>query len=113
VPNIGLAVQRRLVQQFGGDERRLRQLLVTSVAHALGVKPANLSAKEDRVFSDLALVLALIPDLSCWSKEEKTAIRQIVRAKAGRDESRYVRLLQSHQKLRDGLQTIGSRDAQS
>jgi hypothetical protein len=113
VPNIGLAVQRRLVQQFGGDERRLRQLLVTSVAHALGVKPANLSAKEDRVFSDLALVLALIPDLSRWSKEEKTAIRQIVRAKAGRDESRYVRLLQSHQKLRDGLQTIGSRDAQS
>jgi hypothetical protein len=113
VPNIGLAVQRRLVQQFGGDERRLRQLLVTSVAHALGVKPANLSAKEDRVFSDLALVLALIPDLSRWSKKEKTAIRQIVRAKAGRDESRYVRLLQSHQKLRDGLQTIGSRDAQS
>jgi hypothetical protein len=113
VPNIGLAVQRRLIQQFGGEERRLRQLLVTSVAHALGVKPANLSAKEDRVFSDLALVLALIPDLSRWSKEEKTAIRQIVRAKAGRDELRYVRLLQSHQKLRDGLQTIGSRDAQS
>lgn len=113
VPNIGLAVQRRLVQQFGREERRLRQLLVASVAHALRVKPANLSAKEDRVFSDLALVLALIPDLSRWSKEEKTAIRQIVRAKAGRDESRYVRLLQSHQKLRDGLQTIGSRDAQS
>jgi hypothetical protein len=109
-PNIGLAVQRRLVQQFGGGERKHRQALVTSVAHALGVKPTDLSVSEHRVFSDLALVLAMIPDLSRWSKEEKSAIRQIVRAKAGTDESRYVGLLQSHQKLRDGLRTIGSRD---
>jgi hypothetical protein len=113
VPNIGLAVQRRLsftAQQFGGGERKPRQALVTSVAHALGVKPTNLSASEHRVFVDFALVLAMIPDLSRWSKEEKSAIRQIVRAKAGTDESRYVRLLQSHQKLRDGLRTIGSRN---
>jgi hypothetical protein len=111
VPNIGLAVQRRLsftARQSSGDERKHRQVLVTSVAHALGVKPTDLSASEHRVFSDLALVLAMIPDLSRWSKEEKSAIRQIVRAKAGSDELRYVRLLQSHQKLRDGLRTIGS-----
>jgi hypothetical protein len=110
VPNIGLAVQRRLAQQFGGGERKLRQALVASVAHVLGVKPTDLSASEHRVFSDLALVLAMIPDLSRWSKEEKSAIRQIVRAKTGTDELRYVRLLQGHQKLRVSLRTIGSRD---
>lgn len=109
VPNIGLAVQRRLAQQFGGGERKLRQL-VTSVAHALGIKKTDLSAKEDRVFSDLALVLSMFPDLSHWSKAEKSAIRQIVRAKTGTDEARYVRLLQRHKKLRDGVRTIGSRD---
>ena len=108
VPNIGLAVQRRMVQQFGGGERKLRPALVTSVARTLGLKPTDLSASERRMFSDLATVLVMIPDLSRWSKEEKTAIRQIVRAKAGTDELRYVRLLQSHQKLRDGLRTIGS-----
>jgi hypothetical protein len=110
VPNIGLAVQRRLVQQFGGDERRRSQALVTSVARTLGVTPRDLSASEHRVFCDLAMVLAMIPDLSRWSKEEKSAIRGIVRAKAGTDELRYVRLLQSHRKLRDGLRTIGSRN---
>lgn len=110
VPNIGLAVQRRLVRQSGGGERKLRQVLVASVAQALGVKPTDLSVSEQRVFSDLAMVLAMIPDLSRWSKEEKSAIRQIVRAKTGTDELRYVRLLQRHQKLRDGLRTIGSRD---
>jgi hypothetical protein len=110
VPNIGLAVQRRLAHQFGGGERKPREALVTSVAQELGVKPTDLSASEQGAFSDLALVLAMIPDLSRWSKEEKSAIRQIVRAKTGTDELRYVKLLQSHQKLRDGLRTIGSRD---
>ena len=110
VPNIGLALQRRLVRQSGGGERKLRQALVASVAQALGVKPTDLSVSEQRVFSDLAMVLAMIPDLSRWSKEEKSAIGQIVRAKTGTDELRYMRLLQRHQKLRDGLRTIGSRD---
>jgi len=112
VPNIGLAVQRRLsftAQPFGGGERKHREALVASVAHTLGVKPTDLSASEHGVFSDLAMVLAMIPDLSRWSKEEKSAIRQIVGAKTGTDELRYVRLLQGHQKLRDGLRTIGSR----
>jgi hypothetical protein len=110
VPNIGFAVQRRLVRQLGGDERNLRPSLVLSVAHAVGVKPTDMSASERRVFSDLALMLALIPDLSCWSKAEKSAIKQIVRAKAATDELRYVRLLQEHHKLRKDLLIIGSRD---
>jgi hypothetical protein len=110
VPNIGLAVQRRLVQRSRDGKRKPHQALVTSVAHALGVKPTDLSASEHRFFSDLALVLGMIPDLSSWSKAEKSAIRQIVRAKTGTDELRYVRLLQGHQKLRNGLRTIASRD---
>jgi len=109
VPNIGLAVQRRLVQHLGG-ERKLRQTLVTSVAHVLGVKPADFSASEHQVFSDLAMVLAMIPNLSRWSNDEKSALRRLVRAKAGSDELRYVRVLQGQQKLRDGLRLIGSRD---
>lgn len=110
VPNIGLAVQRRLVPHLGGGERKLRQTLVTSVAQALGVKPKDFSASEHRVFSDLAMVLAMIPDLSHWSKDEKSAIRRLVRAKAGSDELHYVKLLQDQQKLRDGWRIIGSRD---
>jgi len=112
VPNIGLAVQRRLAfpaRQSGGEERKHRQALVTSVARTLGVKSTELSASQHRVFADLALVLAMVPDLRRWSTEEKSAIRQIVRAKAGRpDELQYVKLLQRHQKLRDGLRTLGS-----
>jgi hypothetical protein len=52
----------------------------------------------------------MIPDLSRWSKEEKSALKQIVRAKTGTDELRYVKLLQRNRKLRDGLRAIGSRE---
>jgi hypothetical protein len=110
VPNIGLAVQRRLAQQSRGSEQKVRQAFVTSVSKALRVKPTDLSASGHRVFSDLALVLAMIPDLSRWSKEEKSALKQIVRAKTGTDELRYVKLLQRNRKLRDGLRAIGSRE---
>ena len=109
VTNIGLAVQRRLAQQSGGSERKLRQELVSSVSHALRFKPTDLSASGLRIFSDLALVLAMLPDLVRWSKEEKSAIKQIVRAKTGSDEVRYVKLLQRNQKLRDGLRAFGSK----
>jgi len=107
VPNIGLAVQRRLVHS-AAVERQSRQTLVTSVAHALGVEPTDFSASEHRVFSDLAMVLAMIPGLSRWSKDEKSAIRRLVRAKTSSDELDYVKQLQDHQKLRDGLRMIGA-----
>jgi hypothetical protein len=107
VPNIGLAVQRRMAQEFDGSEPELREASVTSVARALEFEPTELSASVQRVFSDLALVLAMIPDLSHWSQDEKRAIKQIVQAKAGPDERQYVRLLQSHSKLRDGIRTMG------
>jgi hypothetical protein len=99
-----------MAQQSRGSERKLRQAFVTSVSKALRVKPTDLSASGHRVFSDLALVLAMIPDLSRWSKEEKSALKQIVRAKTGTDELRYVKLLQRNRKLRDGLRAIGSRE---
>ena len=83
---------------------------MTSVSQALRLKPTDLSASGQHVFSELALVLAMLPDLSRWSKEEKSAIKQIVRAKTGTDELRYLKLLQRNQKLRDGLRAIGSRE---
>jgi hypothetical protein len=60
------------------------------------------------VFEEFACVLALIPDLSRWTVAEKRDAARIIRAKAGADESRYVRLLQGHARLRDEIIKIGS-----
>jgi len=51
------------------------------------------------------LVLAL-PGINHWSKPEYQALVAIVRAKGGRRESDFVRLLDAHRKLRAGLRKL-------
>ncbi|HEY0385463.1 MAG TPA: hypothetical protein VGC64_05605, partial [Pyrinomonadaceae bacterium] len=111
IRNLGLAVQRRTAKNFGGDAGKMRLKSVASSARALGPKIVSWNEHERRAFSDLSLVLAMIPDLASWSTDEKRAIARIVRAKAGADETRYVRLLQAHPRLRRWLIKIGSRNS--
>lgn len=108
IRNIGLAVQRRMASHFKGDAAKIRRASVKEVARALGVRVEDWKATEQRAFEELALVLALIPDLARWTEDEKRETALIIRAKAGADESRYVRLLQPHSRLRDEIIRIGS-----
>jgi hypothetical protein len=58
---------------------------------------------------EFATVLPLIPDLGRWSQKERKALVEIVRAKAGVDERRYLRLMQRHERFRNELIKLGSR----
>ena len=107
IRNIGLAVQRRMAREFDGDAEKIRSESIYEAARALRMTPRGLNEPERRAFNDLALVLALIPDLSQWSESEKRKVVQVVRAKAGSDEARYARLLQNHAKLRAAIITLG------
>jgi hypothetical protein len=109
VRNIALAVVRRMAREFGGDAARIRSTSQMRVANALGAAAGRWSTDERRVFADLAPVLDLIPDLPRWPKGERDAVAEVVRAKAGRLESRYLRLMQKHVRLREALLDLGSR----
>jgi hypothetical protein len=108
IRNVGLTVQRRMAKHFDGDAAKIRRVSVESVTRSLGMKTKDWKEAELRALEDLALVLALIPDLARWTKDEKIAVARIVRAKAGAEESRYLRLLQRHSRLRDEIIRIGS-----
>lgn len=107
IRNLGLAVQQRMAREFDGDAEKIRRVSTYEAARALRMTPRSLSERERRAFDDLALVLALIPDLSQWSEPEKRKVVQIIRAKAGSDESRYAHLLQNHAKLRAAIIRLG------
>jgi len=107
IRKLGLTVQRRMAREFDGDAEKIRSVSVYEAARALRMTPRSLNERERRAFDDLALVLALIPDLSQWSESEKRKVVQIVRAKAGSEESRYAQLLQNHAKLRAAIITLG------
>jgi hypothetical protein len=106
--NIGLRVNRRMAREFDGDNQRIRRASVTKVSRALGVNLSRWSLGERHAFENWSLVLALIPDLSRWSSPQKRDTAKIIRAQAGRDEMRYLQLIQRHPRLRGELLRLGT-----
>jgi hypothetical protein len=53
-------------------------------------------------------VLSLVPETDRWPSDDKDALREIISAKAGQTELRYMRLLQKHRRLRAAILRLGS-----
>ncbi|MGZ4873644.1 MAG: hypothetical protein ACXV5R_00615 [Candidatus Angelobacter sp.] len=108
--NIGFAVQRRMARYFDGDAEAMRKAAVAQLARTIKVDPKKLRAHARAALEDFATVLSLVPDLSGWSSDDKDALRDIIAAKAGRTELRYLRLLQTHPRLRAAILRMGSQE---
>ena len=106
--NIGYALQRRMARDFSGDAEAMRRACAARLARLLKMDSRRLPAAGQNVFSDFAMALSLIPDLLRWTAEEKSGLREIIAAKAGRTELRYLRLLQKHARLRAAILKLGS-----
>ena len=109
IRNVGLAVQRRMAERFGGDANSIRTGSVKSVIEALGWKKQSWREIEFSSLQDFAVMMALIPGLKRWSLAEKQLAIQIVRAKTGVTETSYLKLMQKHARLRDEVIRLGSR----
>ena len=102
VRRIGLAIQRRMRNRYRGDPDEARRRATSRVARLLSIR-----IRSGRAFENLALVLDAIPDLPRWTRAERAAVVEIIRAKDGAEEIRYLRLLQGHAKLRKALIRLG------
>jgi hypothetical protein len=109
IRNLGLAVNRVMARRFGGSAPRIRAASEKRVAAELRLRPERLPPLERKVFQDFALVLALLPDSSRWTREERQAMRSLLRAKVGSNERGYLRLMQRHRLLRRAILRLGSR----
>jgi hypothetical protein len=107
--HLGLRVNRRMAREFGGDSARMRRASVTEVSRALGTSLSRWNSAERQAFGNWSPVLALIPDLSRWTPKEKRSVIEIVRAQAGANEMRYLRLTQAHPRLREEILRLGSK----
>jgi hypothetical protein len=106
--NLALRVNRRMAREFDGDSARIREASVAEVSRALGVSLSGCNPAERRAFENWSLVLALIPDLRRWSRQEKHDVAGIIRAQTASNEMRYLRLTQRHPRLRAELLRLGS-----
>jgi hypothetical protein len=110
IRKVGMAVQRRMARDFVSDAERIRADSEQFVIHALGLGKLKASETTTRLFNDLALVLAMIPDISKWTTSEKELAIRILLAKAAPDETLYLKKMQKHASLRASLIRLGSRD---
>ncbi|HVS20360.1 MAG TPA: hypothetical protein VHD88_00855 [Pyrinomonadaceae bacterium] len=108
VRNLGLAVQRRMARDFNGDAARIRADSIKFVKRALDINTHRWSEAELLALDNLALALAMIPEITRWSSSDKELAARIIDAKAGRDEALYLRLMQKHSPLRASLIRLGS-----
>lgn len=108
VRKLGFAVQRLMAREFDGDAARARRESARTARQTLGIDVRNWTAGELCALDDLALVLALIADVRNWSTGEKQLAARIIRAKAANEESRYLRLMQQHTRLRAATIRLGS-----
>src|SRR6266849_6082307 len=116
--NIGLRVNRRMARDFGGDAVLMRERSTRALERILNVKiesvrsgivsTSSWTPLEKAAFENFALVLADVPGLRAWTREEKEDLVRIIRAKGKRDEMLYLHLTQRHRRLRKALLTIGS-----
>jgi len=106
--NIGLRVNRAMAQDFAGDLERFTKAAAARLARILNVRVPAQSGSDQSAFHEFAIVLWLIRELPSWTDNEKRALLAIVRAKSGRDEMAYLRLLQKHPSLRRAMLRLGS-----
>jgi hypothetical protein len=107
--NIGLRVNRKMAEEFGGDPERFRGAAGAKLTQILKMRVPGESDVARERFYDFAAVCCLIPEISAWSVAERNLLREIIRAKAGPDEMVYLRLLQKHVSLRKAMLRLGSR----
>lgn len=107
--NLGLRVNRRMAREFDGDSQRIGRASVAEVSRALGIDFSRWNSALRQAFGNSSLVLALIPNLSRWSPQEKQEAAKIIRAQASPNEMRYLHLTQQHPRLREELLRLGSK----
>ena len=103
--NIGFALQRLMANRFSGDAGQMRDEALANLARCCRI--GSLKNKADR-FVDLASALLLISDMRDWPAADLRLLGKIVDAKASADETRYLRLMQKHARLRAALINLGS-----
>ena len=102
-------VSRYVAREFGGDRRAAAREAAARVGRALGVPGWRAwPADERQAFERLAPVAALIPDLARWPAADRRRLVRVFRAKGGRSELRYVKLLDDHGRFRASLEALAA-----
>jgi hypothetical protein len=107
--NVGLAIIDNLARRFGSDREGGERVLVGEASERLGLgSMKDLSPGERLAWRRWAPLVAVLPGLDRWSREDREALVQVVIAKGGRRESDYVRAFDAHHRLRAAIRRLAT-----
>jgi hypothetical protein len=107
-----IAVADYLGETYGPERALAEGDCAKRVSEWLDIDPRGLPAGQRlwlRRWGPLVVSLGSVPD---WPRRDKTALREVILAKGGKDESRYVRLFDGHMRLRQALSQLSRRGLQ-
>jgi hypothetical protein len=106
IRNLGLAMQKRMAGEFGGNAQKMRAHSEDFVSRSLGLRVRDWSEGERLALENVALLLAMMP-IESWDSADRETAARIIRAKGGGDESLYLTLMQKHSRLRAAAIRLG------
>jgi len=108
VRKIGLTVQQRMAEKFGGDPENMCRECSAALAATLQIDPGRWHPLEQSAFKEFAFVMSLVSEMESWTSNQKQGLIAIIQAKVSATEADYLRLLQQHDALRAALVRLGS-----
>jgi len=94
--------------RYDGDRARFSHDAVKRLSQTLDIDDGSWPQSARAALQDFAAVMSLIEDLPKWSASEQRELLKIIRAKATGDESRYLKLMQNHARLRKAMLKLGN-----
>lgn len=98
---IGSAVSRSLAARFGADRTRAEEVSAGELRERLGTDaPRGWRPGEALAWRRWAPLVLAIPRVEDWTREERAAVVEVIRAKGGARESEFVARFDAHPRLR-------------
>ncbi|MFH1314742.1 MAG: hypothetical protein ABIJ00_16175 [Candidatus Eisenbacteria bacterium] len=102
--DIGSKITRTLADRFGADREKGVRTCSQDAARSLGLRSfGSFSAGEKIAWERWSPLVVLVDGIKHWSKTDKRALIEVIRAKGGQRESRFVELFNKHRRLQNAI----------
>ena len=105
---VGLAITDSIAARFGADRERGERVCAEEAAKLCGIRGwQRWDAGERLAWIRWSPLILVLPGVADWPAADRARLAAVARAKGGRRESDYVKLLDGHARLRRALRAIG------
>ncbi len=100
---VGVALTDHLAARFGVERERGEQVCAAEAAKTLAVRDWKRWSADERLWWTRWAPLVAVLDVARWSAAERRSLVEVIRAKAGRRESDFVKRFDAHARLRKAI----------